>query len=155
MNQSFNLTKKILTLVTIFLFCVLSCNYNTPSTENTKEKEDSSTQCYLSVRDRDSVKMTINKDGSNIHGKLAFINYGIDGSSGDIQGSFSGDTLWVMYHFQAEGMDNLKEEAFLKKDGKLWRGNGDQEETANGYKFVDRSQVAFGTFQILEPVSCL
>lgn len=112
------------------------------------------TSCYLHIHERDSVWLSITVADDSASGTLHFNNYQIDGSQGTVEGRFHGDTLFVVYDFQAEGAQNRTEEAFLKRGSNLIRGVGDREPMENTYRFTDRGAIDFKTGQIFQPVSC-
>lgn len=112
------------------------------------------TSCYLHTHERDSVRLSITVAADSATGTLHFKNYQIDSSQGTVEGRFRGDTLFVIYDFQAEGSHNRTEEAFLKRGADLIRGIGDREPVGNTYRFTNRSTIDFDAGQIFQPVSC-
>ena len=112
------------------------------------------TACYLYTHERDSVRLSITVANDSASGTLHFKNYQIDGSQGTVEGRFHGDTLFVIYDFQAEGTHNRTEEAFLKRGADLIRGVGDREPVGNTYRSTSRSAIDFEAGQIFQPVPC-
>ncbi|MFB2120603.1 MULTISPECIES: hypothetical protein [Parapedobacter] len=112
------------------------------------------TSCYLYTRERDSVRFSITVTNDSASGTLHFENYQIDGSQGTVEGRLHGDTLLVVYDFQAEGTQNRTEEAFLKRGANLIRGIGDRKPVGNTYRFTDRGAIDFEAGQVFQPVPC-
>ncbi|MGV3761054.1 hypothetical protein [Parapedobacter sp.] len=112
------------------------------------------TSCYLYTREQDSVRLSITVANDSVSGTLHFKNYQIDGSQGTVEGRFRGDTLFVVYDFQAEGTHNRTEEAFLKRGVDLIRGFGDRRPVGNTYRFTNRGAIDFEAGQIFQPVPC-
>jgi len=112
------------------------------------------TSCYLHTHERDSVSLSITVADDGASGTLHFNNYQIDDSQGSVAGRFHGDTLFVIYDFQAEGTQNRTEEAFLKRGIDLIRGVGDREPVGNTYRFTDRGAIDFEAGQVFQPVPC-
>ncbi len=112
------------------------------------------TSCYLHTHERDSVRLSITAASDSVSGTLHFNNYQIDDSQGTVEGRFHGDTLLVIYDFQAEGTQNRTEEAFLKRGTDLIRGVGDRGPVGNTYRFTDRGAIDFEAGQIFQPVPC-
>ncbi|MFC3198818.1 hypothetical protein ACFOET_14445 [Parapedobacter deserti] len=129
---------------------------NNRSTSSTSEppSQSADSSCYLYVNGRDSAWLQLSLQDGSVSGTLRFDNYEIDGSRGTVHGDTSGDTLFVQYDYQAEGMRSVTEEAFLQRGGALIRGAGDREEHENVYRFTDRATIDFTDGQIFQPVSC-
>ncbi|GGG82301.1 hypothetical protein GCM10007415_13910 [Parapedobacter pyrenivorans] len=112
------------------------------------------TTCYLYTHGQDSVHLVLIDDKDTVSGTLHFRNHQIDGSQGTVHGRFRGDTLFVLYEFQAEGTHNITEEAFLKRGGTLIRGFGDRSPSEEVYRFTDHGAIDFSEGQVFQPVSC-
>lgn len=112
------------------------------------------TSCYLHTHERDSVRLSITVATDSARGTLHFKNYQIDSSQGTVEGRFRGDTLFVIYDFQAEGSHNRTEEAFLKRGADLIRGIGHREQVGNTYRFTNHGTIDFEAGQIFQPVPC-
>jgi hypothetical protein len=111
-------------------------------------------ECYQWVKGRDTIKMTLKKDGEEMTGDLAYRFYEKDKSHGPIAGEMIGDTLLAEYTFDSEGMRSVREVIFLKKDGKWYEGYGDAEEKGGRMVFKNRSAIKFGEGSVLSKIDC-
>lgn len=152
-----NLMKKTF-LTTIILSLTISCNKNSTENTVTVENSDSLTiipesndpiesstlqTCYLEVVSKDSVFLTLEDNLGTITGKMKYKNFEKDSSFGDIIGSQNGDTLKLVYNFEAEGTQSEREIYFLKKDGNLLEGLGDQTTDGNKSTYKNPVQIKF------------
>lgn len=100
---------------------------------NTPEKEETdlnpSLHCYLFTNGKDSISLSYTQENDEVEGWMNYNFYEKDGSIGEIEGKFFGDTLKLEYEFMSEGMFSEQEVYFLKKDGKLYRGGGELKNT--------------------------
>jgi len=144
--------QKFITHFIIPVLALISCN-NGPDNENINDAQVS-TYCYIYTRERDSISMNFTQTGEEIKGILHFDNYQIDGSRGTITGDFQNDTLWVEYHFMAEGMRNIVEEGFLKKGNSLIRGTGTRVQAGDKFVYQDRNSIDFTDGQTLMMIKC-
>lgn len=92
-----------------------------------KETEDlrPSAHCYLFTNGQDSIRLIYTQENNQVEGWMNYDFFEKDGSIGEIDGEFVGDTLKLEYEFLSEGMFSEQQVYFLKKDGKLYRGTGD------------------------------
>lgn len=112
-------------------------------------------ECYLEVAGKDSLKLNIEIDEqSKVTGRLEFVNYQMDSSSGEVTGEVIGDTLVLVHEFQAEGMDNKVQRLFLKKNNQYFLGKGTTEEVNGTYIYPDRSEVSFEDTRVLNRIDC-
>lgn len=86
---------------------------------------NSSAHCYLFTNGKDSIRLTYIQENDEVEGWLNYDFFEKDGSIGEIEGKFIGDTLKLEYEFLSEGMYSEEEVYFLKKGGKLYRGAGE------------------------------
>ncbi len=97
-----------------------------------KEAEDlkPAMYCYLFTNGRDSIRMTYIEKNNKVEGWLNYDFFEKDGSIGEIDGKWVGDTLKLEYEFLSEGMISEQQVYFLKKNNfKLYRGAGDMKMT--------------------------
>jgi len=85
--------------------------------------------CYLFSNGKDSIRLRYVREGNKVEGWMNYDFFEKDGSIGEVEGSYYADTLKIVYDFLAEGMISEQQVFFLKKDGKLIRGSGEQELT--------------------------
>lgn len=155
--------KKVLVITMIMLTVFISCKKaDTKPVEMTpgapKEAElvePAGEQCYVSSVDnnRVSLSFTVNSHQDFI-GKLSYDLVGKDKSEGMIAGSVEGDTLIADYTFKSEGIESVREVAFLQKDGAYIEGYGDVIETNGKVSFKDKKKLKFDQKNILTKVDC-
>ena len=142
---------KTYVLAAFVAFLTLSCDKKSTEITNnenistdtidipaTNDPIESSTlqTCYMTAVGKDSVFITLEDNLGTITGKMRYKNFEKDSSSGDLMGNQNGDTIKLMYTFDAEGSTSEREIYFLKKDGKLLEGLGDhiEEKQTSKYK---------------------
>lgn len=81
--------------------------------------------CYLFTNGKDSIRLSYTQEKDEIDGWMNYDFFEKDGSIGEIDGKFFGDTLKLEYEFMSEGMISEQQVYFLKKDGKLFQGVGE------------------------------
>ncbi len=101
-------------------------NDDTVVIPETNEPLSSSTlqTCYLEAVGKDSVFLSLDDNLGTFTGKMRYKNFEKDSSYGDIMGNQNGDTIKLVYTFQAEGTTSEREIYFLKKDGQLLEATG-------------------------------
>ncbi|WP_084239343.1 hypothetical protein [Pedobacter africanus] len=129
---------------------LLSCGSNT----NTDQKGDLADtdsvinkQCFVAADGKDTANLVVNTKGSGkVSGHLT-INYAEKGKNdGEIEGKFSGDTLFVDYTFKIGETNKTVYKnplALLKKDGKMVLGVGQIETTMGRSYFVKGKPISF------------
>lgn len=136
--------KKIIFASALSVF-LLSCEKKTEESTELQSTVDSVTvpesseplqpstiqNCYLGVTGKDSVFVSVEDNLGTIIGKMRYKNFEKDSSHGEISGTQNGDTLKLNYVFEAEGMTSEREIYFVKKDGKLIEGIGEQKTEGN------------------------
>lgn len=115
-------------------------------------QEPITTNCYINVSGKDSLLLSYEDNLGTITGKMNYKNFEKDSSKGDISGLMNGDTLKVVYTFEAEGTTSNREIWFLKKDKNLVEGIGNYDESGENY--ADGKSVKFEKGAILTPVDC-
>ncbi|KEY19506.1 hypothetical protein [Kaistella antarctica] len=101
--------------------------------ETNEPIESSSLQtCYMQATGKDSVFVSLEDNLGTIIGKMRYKNFEKDSSVGDLVGSQNGDTLKLMYTFEAEGTTSEREIYFLRKGSDIIEGIG--EHTTEGIK---------------------
>lgn len=105
-------------------------------TSNTKE-------CYLYIKNKDTVSLTLNKVGNDVTGDLTYNLYEKDRNYGTITGKMKGDTLLLNYTFDSEGVSSVRQLAFLKKDNQLIEGFGPEEEKNGTMVFKKLSDLKY------------
>lgn len=147
------MTNKMLPLLTIVILS--ACNnpsQNTP--EQTNVKDSTITACYSSINDKDSIKLNITIKHNAVTGDLYYNLLEKDKNTGTIDGKMIGDTLIADYIFMSEGMQSVREVAFLKKGNSLVEGFGGVEDINGKTVFKNRSALVFNNANLLHKVDC-
>jgi len=100
-----------------------------PIPEEILKNSEPELHCYLFSNGKDSIRLRYVREGNEVKGWMNYDFFEKDGSIGEIGGSYHADTLKIVYDFLAEGAISQQQIFFLKKDGKLIRGSGEQEMT--------------------------
>jgi len=111
-------------------------------------------ECYQFVKNKDSVTMSITRNGNDVSGQLRFNWFEKDDSDGIFKGKFKGDTLVADYTFQAEGTSSVREMVFLKSGDTFNPGYGDMEESGNKQVFKNPKAIKFDKEVVLAKTSC-
>ncbi len=140
--------KKLLTTFT--LLSLIACNKKeeTKATETTEipaktTAADNVKSCYESVKDKDTVSLSLVLNANNVNGVLAYNLYEKDKNDGTISGTFIGDTLYADYTFKSEGQSSVREVVFLRNGDVLTEGHGDMEEKNAKMCFKNPKKVTF------------
>jgi hypothetical protein len=150
--------KNSICLLALIASTVLACNNaDTKKEETTKDKQTVSTEsdldCYAK-EDRDTIMLSIRNFTDSVSGTLQYHLFQKDRNNGSVFGKFHGDTLFLEYVFQSEGMDSRREIAFLKKDNSLIQGFGPTAEEGNRQYFTDKSQIRYESGIELKKFAC-
>lgn len=144
-------------LVTLCVIILGSCNNSSEKTRETKEtatKANESVTCYEYAKGSNKVRLSIVISDNIVIGDLLFEYYQKDKNKGTIQGEMKGDTLFADYRFMSEGVNSIREVAFLRK-GNVWvEGYGDVEEQNGKFVFKNNAALTFNNYMVLHKVSC-
>lgn len=113
-------------------------------------------ECYLwTSKGKDTIKMSVTTaNGGNVSGDLEYNFFEKDGNTGKFSGVAKGDTLYVTYDFESEGMKSTRESAFLKQGNNLIEGFGEVETNGNSQTFKDKKALKFDAGITLKKVDC-
>lgn len=113
-------------------------------------------ECYLwTSKGKDTIKMSIvTANGGNVVGDLEYNFFEKDDNSGKVSGMVKGDTIYVTYDFQSEGMQSTRESAFLKKGNTLIEGFGEIVENGSNQTFKNKKALKFDGSVTLNKVDC-
>ncbi|CCH01444.1 hypothetical protein FAES_3436 [Fibrella aestuarina BUZ 2] len=111
-------------------------------------------QCYAYVSARDTVRLTLLPQGDSLTGELTYKLAEKDQNIGTLRGRMRGDTLLARYTFQSEGIESVREVAFLKQADALVEGYGPVAEQNGQQVFADRTKLAFTSTLRLTPTDC-
>ena len=134
--------------------------------ENTKTTADSSAtnisavqppqrMCFLGVTGKDSIKLSVQLDGTNVSGNLDYLMAEKDSNTGTIIGNMHGDTLFADYNFASEGQQSIRKVAFLLQDSVAVPGYGDMIDNNGKMDFKDHAKISFAKKSAMKAVECL
>ena len=87
-------------------------------------------------------------------GTLAYRFKQKDSSYGNIDGAMSGDTLFAIFEYAAEGRRSKREVAFLLSPTEAREGYGTLEEQGDVMRFMSHSDIQFGNLMLLQQIDC-
>jgi hypothetical protein len=131
--------------------CLAACNTNKAKTDENSEAPEG-IHCYRYASNRDTVDLKIDVAGNSVTGNLVYKIFEKDQNAGSIKGHFRGDTLFADYTFQSEGIQSVRELAFLRRGNDLVEGYGEVEETNSGMRFKNLQSLSFGEMILLRKV---
>lgn len=137
-------------LILAFLTTLWSCG-STPKSEEKVVAENSTSTCYGSYTDKDSVFLKLTITGDKVVGDLTYKLFEKDRNRGTFEGILQGDTILASYQFQSEGTTSTREVAFLKKDNELVEGFAPMDST--GTHFLNKHDLDFAGI-VLMPDEC-
>lgn len=154
-------TTPILAIAWILFLVIYSC---TPSTPSNEEAEDSSAssgtsmtggeQVYCFTTESDTVILSLDISPDKVRGTLLTQYAGKDKNTGAIAGQLHGDTLFADYTFQSEGVESIREVAFILRGDKAMEGYGDVIEGNGKMVFASRDSLAFDSSFVLSKGQC-
>ncbi|MCZ2083399.1 MULTISPECIES: hypothetical protein [unclassified Kaistella] len=111
----------------------------------TSDPVESSTlqTCYMEATGKDSVFVSLEDNLGTIIGKMRYKNFEKDSSMGDVVGSQNGDTLKLVYTFEAEGKTSEREIYFLKKGENIIEGIGEQKLEGNKSNYANPAKLKY------------
>ena len=98
--------------------------------------------------------LRLEQNGKDVSGKMSFDNFEKDGSSGTVTGKINGDVIELLYSFQSEGMNSVRELFFKMQDGKLISGIGPIGMRGDTAYFSNRSAIEYPQQEAFDKVSC-
>ena len=142
--------------------CWISCQNRKTATETTADAtttgtsaaDKPTTTCYAYTSAADTMRLTMNRTGDAVTGDLLYKLSGKDRNTGTITGTMHGDTLRADYSFQSEGVESVREVAFLVSDDKLTEGYGPVAETNGKMLFTPDAKLDFASKMALAKVAC-
>ena len=151
-------------LLIILIAFIVSCDNNEQSSqtsvavpENSDVIENNNSlpnvACF-SITSKDTVALSIHISDSIVSGTLVYKLYEKDSNKGKLEGKHYGDTLIANYKFMSEGIESVRQVAFLIKDTTATEGYGDVEEKDGKMVFKDWKSLDFKNGLILKKTGC-
>lgn len=111
-------------------------------------------ECYTYQTKKDTAFMHINITENMVTGSLEYTLFEKDSNDGKLSGKVKGDTLLANYKFVSEGVESVREVAFLKKGNDGIEGFGDMEEKAGSMVFKNRTKLEFKKGLLFQKTEC-
>ncbi len=152
--------------IVIAFVVLISCNGNpektitdnkvtteSVATEKIKNSNETS-ECYINTKNKDSMVLTLTIKNNLVTGNMNYQIAGKDKNKGTLQGEMRGDTLFADYTFWSEGIQSVRQVAYIKKGNSLLEGYGDVEEKGNRMVFKNTGALNFGKGIVLQKTVC-
>ena len=135
----------ILPLLALIMACQDNSKIKTGETVTAEKIKEASPEqhCYRYVKDRDTISLSLQQTNQVVTGELLYNFFEKDKSRGKVSGIKNGDTLLLVYNFEAEGRTSERELAFLDKGSKLIQGIGAEVEKDGSMIFRDKKQIKY------------
>lgn len=158
--------KKIMLFTIINSAFLLACNNQQNPVEQSNQMDNDSVAarvltgtllgeyCYGYTNKKDSVFLHAEISDSTVTGNLSYNFYEKDKSHGTITGKMKGDTLLANYTFMAEGMQSVRQVAFILTDSTAKEGYGEMTELNNKMIFSNPAQITFDKSFVLSKKEC-
>ena len=143
-----------LLIFTTGIFMACQNNQSTQHVEETTNSTPTTQTCYAYTNNRDTASLTLISTGPIVTGELNYQNFEKDSNTGMLKGEMRGDTLVADYTFNSEGMQSIRQVAFLSKNGELLEGFGDVIEKDGKMVFKTLSTLKFGNSITFTKVNC-
>ena len=125
-----------------------------PDIASTDIAKETTIHCYMKVVNQDTFLLRLNKTGKKIGGNLEYDFHEKDRNVGMISGELQGDTLFAEYAFKSEGVESIRELAFILREVDVQEGFGEMEEKNGRMVFKDKSAVQFTDTTLFRNVPC-
>ncbi len=148
---------KIKNYIAFFVFCLMACNNqakNNTSSQNATKLNEPITNCYSYFKDSNQVSLKITVVENKVTGDLTYKYFQKDKNIGKIDGEIRGDTLFADYNFKSEGVNSVREVAFLKNGNQLNEGYGEVLEKSGKMVFKNRAGLNFENKMPLIKTDC-
>ncbi|MBC7507892.1 MAG: hypothetical protein H7320_03950 [Ferruginibacter sp.] len=116
--------------------------------------ETATAQCYASYLNKDSALLVLNFKGNIVKGFMDYKINGKDQNKGSLNGEMKGDTIFAEYKFLSEGVESVRQVAFLKKDSSLIEGYGDVVEKNGRIVFTNTAALNFTRGLKMQKIDC-
>lgn len=154
---------KKISIVLCCTFFVLSCDNPTPHDKENKNTDtlnfaksgaNMNNKVCFSKMEKDTVFLQILMQDSVVSGNLHYRLFEKDANTGKIKGRFYGDTLIADYTFRSEGIESVRQVAFLIKDSTATEGYGEMNEENGRMIFINLHEINFQNGIILKKTIC-
>ncbi|MBC7914455.1 MAG: hypothetical protein H7Y07_10075 [Pyrinomonadaceae bacterium] len=150
--------KKTALYLIVLAISITACNTANQKSESSDSADNTvkddlitgnvSSDCYAYKNNKDSVYMHFKDSAGLISGNLNYNFYEKDSNKGTINGHMKGDTLVADYTFMSEGVESVRQVAFLKKGTDFVEGYADVEEKNGKMVFKSLDSLKFGNMAL-------
>lgn len=113
------------TLIILGLAFLSSCgNANKTASQQQAEVKPENMKCYQAIDGADTAHLSVGSVKDKVMGDLSFNFKEKQNTSGTIEGSYHGDTLFVDYSYKINGTNFKNPLVFLKEDSTFYQGYG-------------------------------
>lgn len=145
----------VIVLSIVLAACNNSSDESGTSSDNSAAKPaTTSTECYLYIKNKDTIRLQMTINDKSVSGDLAYSFSEKDINQGVIQGELRGDTLLADYEFKSEGIVSVREVAFLKKGDSYAEGYGEAEEKEGKMMFKNVAGLTYSDTVVLRKINC-
>ena len=110
--------------------------------------------CYYSLLKKDTAKLHLSVNGTEVTGSLDYIRFEKDNNKGSIHGKVIDSLIVADYTFQSEGMTSVRQVVFKIKGDKLIEGFGDIEMKGDTARFKNVFSLKFLNAQPFKKMEC-
>lgn len=141
-------------LVIMVLTIHLGCSKDQTQEHSNNTMATDETDCFIYTQAQDTIKLAVIISQNEVSGQLTYDLFEKDSNHGTINGTMKGDTLLAEYTFKSEGVESVREVAFLKNGNDFLALYGDVGEQNGKVVFTDPSALALNERIILKSVPC-
>ncbi len=145
---------KLLTICSSFILFVACNNQTQQTTQNAEPEIATTTNCYSSANNNDTVSLTIKDSNGLITGMLVYNLYQKDKNTGTLQGSMKDSLLVADYTFMSEGVQSVRQVAFKKTNNGFVEGYGEMDDKDGKMMFKNTDSLTFNNSSVLTSVDC-
>jgi len=152
--------KKLIPVAIASVAILMACQSKSSNTQsndslvNSTKSIATATQCFQSIKNRDSAFLSLKYNDNQLTGSLIYNLYEKDKNNGTLTGIVKGDTIIADYTFQSEGTTSTRQVVWLKQNDQLIEGYGDVSEVDGKTKFKDISKLNFKQSIVFNKVDC-
>ncbi|MEO6134345.1 MAG: hypothetical protein ABIP35_04270 [Ginsengibacter sp.] len=110
--------------------------------------------CYFSLLKKDTAKLQLSINGSQVTGSLTYIRFEKDSNKGSINGKVIDSLIVADYIFLSEGIKSVRQVVFKMKGNKLIEGFGDIEMKGDTARFKNIFSLKFLNAQPFKKIDC-
>lgn len=136
------------------LIGLANCQTRQTTSDAGNAPADSTVQCYQYASATDTVRLSLNRTNESVRGDLAYQLSGKDRNVGTLAGRMRGDTLLADYTFRSEGVESVRQVAFVVQAGGLVEGYGSVREQAGRMVFTNVNDLTFDARRVLAKTEC-